>query len=330
MATTYYVRIGGNDSNDGLSAGEAKATPAAAMALAADGDTVDVGAGDFDLGIATLAVVAGVTLQGAGYAGAGRTRLFSDIDFQLTGPLVDLRHNTCLRSIFIEGTAEDGRYQCPISVQAVDGVYGVDTVLIEDVWTEATADGLWSDNGVGGVTIMINRCKFVSQYDGLRVMHSIFGGHTVVIANDSQFITTGPAPAPQQGVESVGRAVSIDSNQWGEIDIRLYRCTLTSTDGGEDYTAAVAITTNPAMIDAEATGSSHIYLEDCTLTQSSSSGPAYAAYRLAVAADDITFKNSALSGSIAGEVAIGILQPKVATSSGQRTTRAGGRAAQRV
>jgi hypothetical protein len=60
-----FVSSGGNDANDGLSAGSAKATVAAAIAALPNGGRIEVGAGLFNI-TATIAPGAGIKIRGVG------------------------------------------------------------------------------------------------------------------------------------------------------------------------------------------------------------------------------------------------------------------------
>jgi hypothetical protein len=199
-AVTYYVRVAGSDTNNGLSAATAFRTVQRAMQAAQAGDTVYIGAGTYTEQLTTVrsGTSATVNIRFIGDTTGAQTgnRGTPTITFA-GGPILTVNHNwNHFQSIRFDG--------------------GTDTIR----WN-ATAGGTLSSvtvrNGTDdGVEFAANSRATISggTFERARDCNLVFGDNTVVTATGSRVRTTQTGGGAGALIDGVGASITFNRTRF--------------------------------------------------------------------------------------------------------------------
>ncbi len=217
MASTYYIRTDGSDSNDGSAddAAHAFLTIGKGTSVATSGDTINVAAGTFDLVAGAVNVPAGVILQGAGIAAT----IVQSTRIVTTGTILHGENNATINDLAIVVKTED-----PVNAQAPVGARGFGSsqsfstgVTINRCNFVGFSDAIYFQSG-SGASWTFNDCTASSTWDTMRCQAGI-----TLTFNRCTFAPAGPS---SQAGSQTSRAVSASSGT-----ITLNACRMIPTGG---------------------------------------------------------------------------------------------------
>ena len=264
---TYYVRTTGNDTNTGLDAAHAFATPLPACVggahVAMNGDIIDVGGGAFNLGANQIVKPNGVNLHGAGSASTTITIAGVSSSASVEAGLYLITGNASDSGFTLLFTDTTGKYQWIGALNCTDA----STITLSDLYISGDGDCVNSGppgtpNGTLNLTMV--RCECHTHWDGLNFM--VKGVANVL---DSQFIGTGRnIVADDLGDTSHGAAVSGVANFTGctfiAIDGKVETAGVLGSAGTATLNGCTIITngTSPLLADVYSMYGTHVHLID--------------------------------------------------------------------
>ena len=130
------------------------------VASASSGDVVELGAGDFRIGVQTIRVPVGVTLKGQGMR---RTFLIGDVGVA-TNSIVQIMSTNVIEDLTIVANKKSSYFQYPIGNNMIFGHPAATNVTLRRVHLDGETDCLLISQS-NRVSITIENCEFRSAWD---------------------------------------------------------------------------------------------------------------------------------------------------------------------